>query len=272
MEVTGEDFVEREWDDELEGKLKRAWDLSDAHEDHGLRGDPRGHRGRPAGADAAAARLLRLLRVEPDRRGPRGDGPRRDRRRRRTRPSCSSPPTTTARWSGSRSTSGSGRACAAPGSSCWTTCSSPRAPAAPGHADALIEAVADVARRHGAPIISWFTMPDNKRAHTVYDRVGGTRRDAARVRARALADEHERHRGALGRSPSGSSAGNPSRLMAFSGALVVAQRRGAADPDLTSAPTFERARARPRSSSAAPRTTHEGRRSADRSPSRHPDP
>jgi GNAT superfamily N-acetyltransferase len=42
-----------------------------------------------------------------------------------------------------------------------------------GHADALIEAVADVARRHGAPIISWFTMPDNKRAHTVYDRVGG---------------------------------------------------------------------------------------------------
>ena len=43
-----------------------------------------------------------------------------------------------------------------------------------GHADALIEAVADVARRHGAPLISWFTMPDNKRAHTVYDRVGGT--------------------------------------------------------------------------------------------------
>ena len=43
-----------------------------------------------------------------------------------------------------------------------------------GHADALIEAVAEVARRHGAPIVSWFTMPDNKRAHTVYDRVGGT--------------------------------------------------------------------------------------------------
>ena len=43
-----------------------------------------------------------------------------------------------------------------------------------GHADALIEAVAEVARRHGAPIISWFTMPDNKRAHTVYDRLGGT--------------------------------------------------------------------------------------------------
>jgi uncharacterized protein YrrD len=26
METTGEDFVEREWDDELEDKLKRAWD------------------------------------------------------------------------------------------------------------------------------------------------------------------------------------------------------------------------------------------------------
>ena len=43
-----------------------------------------------------------------------------------------------------------------------------------GHADALIEAVADVARRHGAPMITWFTMPDNHRAHKVYDRVGGT--------------------------------------------------------------------------------------------------
>jgi hypothetical protein len=27
IEVTGDDFVEREWDDELEGKLKRAWDF-----------------------------------------------------------------------------------------------------------------------------------------------------------------------------------------------------------------------------------------------------
>ena len=27
METTGEDFVEREWDDELEAKLKRAWDV-----------------------------------------------------------------------------------------------------------------------------------------------------------------------------------------------------------------------------------------------------
>jgi uncharacterized protein YrrD len=26
METTGEDFVEREWDDELEAKLRRAWD------------------------------------------------------------------------------------------------------------------------------------------------------------------------------------------------------------------------------------------------------
>ena len=43
-----------------------------------------------------------------------------------------------------------------------------------GHADALIAAVADVARAKGAPQIHWFTMPDNKRAHTVYDRVGGT--------------------------------------------------------------------------------------------------
>ena len=42
-----------------------------------------------------------------------------------------------------------------------------------GHADALIEAAADVARRHGAPALTWFTMPDNKRAHKVYDRVGG---------------------------------------------------------------------------------------------------
>lgn len=26
MEISGEDFVEREWDDEIEVKLKRAWD------------------------------------------------------------------------------------------------------------------------------------------------------------------------------------------------------------------------------------------------------
>ena len=50
----------------------------------------------------------------------------------------------------------------------------------------------------GADRSSWFTMPDNKRAHAVYDRVGGTRRDAARVRARALT----RPRAGLRRAPS----------------------------------------------------------------------
>lgn len=43
-----------------------------------------------------------------------------------------------------------------------------------GHADALIEAVAVIARRHGAPIVTWVTAPDNHRAQAVYDRVGGT--------------------------------------------------------------------------------------------------
>jgi GNAT superfamily N-acetyltransferase len=42
-----------------------------------------------------------------------------------------------------------------------------------GHADALIEATADVARRHGAPAVTWLTAPDNRRAQAVYDRVGG---------------------------------------------------------------------------------------------------
>ena len=42
-----------------------------------------------------------------------------------------------------------------------------------GHADALIEATAEVGRRHGAAAVTWLTMPDNHRAHTVYDRVGG---------------------------------------------------------------------------------------------------
>ena len=42
-----------------------------------------------------------------------------------------------------------------------------------GHADALIEATAQAARRHGAPAVTWLTTPDNRRAHTVYDRVGG---------------------------------------------------------------------------------------------------
>ena len=60
------------------GEAKRVWDGSGTPAD----GDPRGDRGRPAGAGAAAARLRRLLRVEPDRRGARGDGARRDRRAR----------------------------------------------------------------------------------------------------------------------------------------------------------------------------------------------
>ena len=37
-----------------------------------------------------------------------------------------------ARWSDSRTTNGSGRACAGPGSPCSTICTSPRAPAEPG--------------------------------------------------------------------------------------------------------------------------------------------
>lgn len=42
-----------------------------------------------------------------------------------------------------------------------------------GHADALIAACADLARRHGAPALTWLTAPDNRRAQAVYDRVGG---------------------------------------------------------------------------------------------------
>ena len=42
-----------------------------------------------------------------------------------------------------------------------------------GHADALIEATAEVARRYGAPVVTWLTTPDNHRAHKVYDRAGG---------------------------------------------------------------------------------------------------
>ncbi len=45
-----------------------------------------------------------------------------------------------------------------------------------GHADELIAAVADVARRHGAPLVSWQTMHSNHRARAVYDRLGGDRR------------------------------------------------------------------------------------------------
>ena len=42
-----------------------------------------------------------------------------------------------------------------------------------GYADALIKAVADVARKHGAPNVLWYTAQDNVRAQTVYNRVGG---------------------------------------------------------------------------------------------------
>ena len=43
-----------------------------------------------------------------------------------------------------------------------------------GAADALIEAVAERARRHGAPVVTWLTAPDDHRAQAVYNRVGGT--------------------------------------------------------------------------------------------------
>ena len=43
-----------------------------------------------------------------------------------------------------------------------------------GHADALIEATADVARRHGAPVVIWYTQATNLRAQGVYNRVGGS--------------------------------------------------------------------------------------------------
>lgn len=42
-----------------------------------------------------------------------------------------------------------------------------------GHADALIEGVAGVARRHGAPVVTWLTQKDNLRAQAVYNRAGG---------------------------------------------------------------------------------------------------
>jgi len=42
-----------------------------------------------------------------------------------------------------------------------------------GHAEALIEATARIARRHGAPAVTWLTAPDNRRAQAVYERVGG---------------------------------------------------------------------------------------------------
>src|SRR5687768_2418382 len=46
-----------------------------------------------------------------------------------------------------------------------------------GYADALIKAVAEVARRYGAPNVLWYTAQDNVRAQAVYDRVGGVAGD-----------------------------------------------------------------------------------------------
>jgi GNAT superfamily N-acetyltransferase len=43
-----------------------------------------------------------------------------------------------------------------------------------GAADALIKACADRAREHGAPVLTWVTAPDNRRAQAVYNRVGAT--------------------------------------------------------------------------------------------------
>jgi ribosomal protein S18 acetylase RimI-like enzyme len=42
-----------------------------------------------------------------------------------------------------------------------------------GHADALIEETAAVARRNGALAVTWLTAPDNHRAQAVYNRAGG---------------------------------------------------------------------------------------------------
>jgi len=43
-----------------------------------------------------------------------------------------------------------------------------------GAADALIRACADRAREDGAPVVTWLTAPDNRRAQAVYSRVGAT--------------------------------------------------------------------------------------------------
>jgi len=43
-----------------------------------------------------------------------------------------------------------------------------------GHADALIAACGALGKERGAPVMSWLTAPDNKRAQAVYDRMGGS--------------------------------------------------------------------------------------------------
>lgn len=44
-----------------------------------------------------------------------------------------------------------------------------------GLAERLIQACLDECREHGAALLSWQTAPDNRRAQTVYERVGATR-------------------------------------------------------------------------------------------------
>lgn len=43
-----------------------------------------------------------------------------------------------------------------------------------GLADALIEAIAEIGRAGGAPVVQWLTAHDNHRAQAVYNRVGAT--------------------------------------------------------------------------------------------------
>jgi GNAT superfamily N-acetyltransferase len=43
-----------------------------------------------------------------------------------------------------------------------------------GAADALIQACADRAREHGAPVLTWITALDNRRAQAVYERAGAS--------------------------------------------------------------------------------------------------
>jgi GNAT superfamily N-acetyltransferase len=42
-----------------------------------------------------------------------------------------------------------------------------------GIADELIEECGAIAKRHGAPVLAWYTQPTNERAQAVYNRVGG---------------------------------------------------------------------------------------------------
>ncbi len=55
------------------------------------------------------------------------------------------------------------------------TCSCRRTLAAPGTAEALIEACAERSREHGATSLDWQTARDNDRARAVYERVGARR-------------------------------------------------------------------------------------------------